>query len=150
MAKKEFIEDESLIELANKVIEDNNLDYLNGVRIKYLLVTPQISKTCVGRCIKSSVELKYFSETDYLIEFSNKVWEKIDEKTKEFVMLHELKHILIINKEDGETVMSLAPHDVQDFSSILKKYGVDWFTNFSTQVSSIQDMTPTEKDKISI
>ena len=150
MAKKEFIEDESLIELANKVIEDNNLDYLNGIRIKYLLVSPQISKTCVGRCIRSSAELKYFAETDYLIEFSNKVWEKIDEKTKEIVMLHELKHILIINKEDGETVMSLAPHDVQDFSSILKKYGVDWFSNFSTQVSSVQDMTPAEKDKISI
>ncbi len=150
MAKKEFIEDESLNELANKVIEEKNLDYLNGVRIKYLLVTPNISKTVVGRCIKSSSELKYFSETDYIIEFSNDIWEKVDEKTKELVMYHELLHILIVNKEDGETSFQLAKHDVQDFSQILKHYGIDWFKNFSTQVASIHDMTPTEQDNISI
>lgn len=150
MAKKEFIEDESLVELANKVIEDKGMDYLQGIRIKYLLVTPQISKTVVGRCIKSSHELKYFSECDYIIEFSNSIWEKLADEMKERVMHHELLHILIVNKENGETSMQLAQHDIQDFYRCLKDYGIDWTMNLNTQVASIQDMTPAEKDNITI
>ncbi len=74
MSKKEFIEDEELVEIANKVIKEFKLDNLNGVKIKYVLVSPNISKTVAGKCIKPNAELKYFGDFDYLIEFSNDLW----------------------------------------------------------------------------
>lgn len=147
---KKFIEDESLVILANKVINANKLDYLNQVRIKYVLIDMYISKTCVGKCIRASKELKHFGNLDYIIEFSKDVWDKITDETKEIVMLHELLHILLKMNKSGDVDTKIFDYDIKDFSTIIKKYGVDWFKEFKIAVSSIRDLEPEATDNIKV
>lgn len=150
VVEKTFVEDATLEKLANKVIEENRLDYLDQVKIRYILVDPYITNTCVGKCIRASKELKYFGKLDYVIELSKDVWEKIDQKTKEIVMLHELLHILLKTNSNGDLNTKILDHDIKDFSLIIKKYGVDWFKKFKVEVSSIRDLDPTKTDNIKV
>lgn len=147
---KNFIEDPSLVELANKVINENKLDYLNQVKIKYLLVDKYISKTCIGKCIKANKELKYFTQIDYIIEISKDVWDQIDDKAREIIIYHELLHILLKINREGKLTTKILDHDIKDFSTIIKKYGVDWFKKFKITVSSIRDLAPEAIDNIKV
>jgi len=146
---KTFNEDEDLIVLANKVIAEHNLAYMNSVKCRYLLVEPNISKTTPGKCIKASNELKHFGQADYLIEFSQDIWESIDDPTREILMYHELQHILV-KLVKGKETFSILGHDINDFSTIVKKYGVDWFQQFKDIVAATYELEGSDKDKISI
>lgn len=150
MAKKEFIEDEDLVTIANKVIDEHKMDYLNGVKIRYLLVTPHISKTVAGKCIRPNDELKWYSEADYIVEFSASVWDGLKDDVKEILMLHELKHILITADKDGNVQYKIAPHDLNDFTSIVDKYGIDWINAIKLTAASVNDLTPEQQDNIKI
>jgi len=149
MSRREFIEDEELNKLANKVIEER-LDYLSTINIKFLLVEPFISKKTVARCIRPNNELKHFGKFDYLVECSNAVWKVLDEKTKYVVMLHELKHILVIMGENGPEEYKLAPHSINDFVEILNEYGVEWFSNLKVLNASVHQLEATDDHSVSL
>ena len=148
--KKVFIEDVNLETLANKVITKNKLDYLEQVRIKYVLVDQYISKTTVAQCMKASSELKYFGKLDYILKFSKIVWDQISDDAREIVLLHELLHILLTTNKEGEIKTKILDHDIKDFSTIISKYGLDWFKTFKIQVSSIMDLEPNATDNIKV
>jgi len=147
---KKFVEDPSLITLANKVINENRLDYLNQVRIKYVLVDQYISKTTVAKCIMASKELKHFGNLDYIVEISKTVFDKVDDATKELIMFHELLHILLKTNKNGDLVTKIMQHDVQDFSNIIKKHGVEWIKELRIAVTSIMDLDITKADDVKI
>jgi hypothetical protein len=52
------------------------------------MVTPAISSTVAGRCIKANKELNHFSGYDYIIEISKEIWDLITQKSKELLILH--------------------------------------------------------------
>ena len=147
---KMFEEDPKLIELANEVILERKLDYLNPVSIRYVLVDPYISKTVVGKCVRANAELRHFGECDYLIEFSRNIWESIDDVTRKIVMYHELLHILIKTGAKGNTIFSILDHDVKDFRSILTHFGVDWFTEVKDIVTSTNELEGAEVDSVTL
>lgn len=147
--KKTFIEEVDLETLGNKVITDTKMD-LSGIKIKYILVHPYISKTCVARCIKPNHELKYFGNFDYLIEFSENVYSGLTDQLKEIVMYHELKHILVKTDNKGNEVFAIADHDVKDFACIIDKYGINWFHDLKAVVSSVNDFQNGESDRIKL
>jgi hypothetical protein len=146
---KTFTEDEDLVTLANKVIADHKMTYMDSVVARYLLVGPHISKTVHGRCIKANNELKHFGNFDYLIEFSQDIWVALDDQTRYILMYHELSHVLVTMKKDKQ-VLSIAGHDLQDFQAIIKQYGVDWFQQFKDVVAATYDIQGADKDKITI
>ncbi len=148
--KKVFIEDESLIKICNKVIADKKLDNVAPLTIKCVLVAPNISKYISAKCVLPSKELKFFGNFDYLLEFSEDVWSKIDDQTREILMWHELLHIQVTNDKEGESVNTLYPHDVNEFYQIIQAHGINWLGEFKTIVASIHDLDPVEKDKIKI
>jgi len=146
--KKEFIEDEDLVILANKVIKEHKMDHLDGIRIKFVLVSPNISKTCAGKCIKPNAELKHYGDLDYLIEFSEDIWNGIKDETKEILMWHELRHILVTADKDGNTQYKILDHDIKDFLSIIDRHGVDWIEHIRQTANSIHDFQNGEQDKM--
>lgn len=147
---KKFIEDPDLIILANKVITENKLDYLNNVTIKYVLVDMYISKSSVGKCVRASKELKHFANIDYIIEISKDIYDLFDDKSREIVMYHLLLHILLTTNKEGDLTTKIFDHDVKDFSSVINKYGIDELKNIKTLVSSIRDLDVTSTDNIKI
>lgn len=148
--KKEFKVSDDLKQLAEKIIVDESLD-ISPAEIEYLLVYPNISKTVAGRCIKSSKELRFFSGQDYLIEISGELWDALDDTVKYVLVQHELMHVLpVMNDKTGEWKFELRQHDVEDFSKIIKKHGVDWISKVKLSISSLYDLNPAQEDKIKI
>lgn len=135
---KIFTESSALEELGRKVIAKEGL-HVGGATIGYLFVDPFISKTTAGRCILTNAELRYYSQRDYIIQMSKKTWDSIDEQTRYILMLHELKHILAEETEDGYKY-KIADHDVQDFHDLIQKYGVNWLSVLKTQTASDNNM----------
>jgi len=147
---KEYIYAPELETLAKKVIEEKDLP-TNPARIKYILVYPNISKKTAGKCIRCSNELKFLGDCDYIVEMSGDLWEQLDEETQYILMWHELKHILVtVNDKTGENEFRMLDHDVQDFYSIIKAHGIDWFTNLKTMAASVYDLDPNDLDGFSI
>jgi len=149
-AKKEFEVSDELKELAEKIIKSEVME-IHPAQIEYLLVYPNISKTVAGRCIKSSKELRFFSGKDYLIEISGELWDALDDSVRYVLVQHELMHVMpVMNDKTGEWKFELRQHDVEDFSNIIKKHGVDWISKVKLSISSLYDLSPNQEDKIKI
>lgn len=148
--KKEFEVSPELKELAETVIQEQNLD-VSPAKVEYLLVYPNIAKTVAGRCIKTSKELSFFSGNDYLIEMSGELWDSIDDSVRYVLMQHELMHIMpVMNDKTGDWKFELRRHDIEDFSIIIKKHGIDWISKVKLSISSLYDLNPSQEDKIQI
>jgi predicted metallopeptidase len=150
MISKNFIEDDELEALANKVIKERKMDWLANIKLKFILVSPSISKTVVGKCIKPNSELKHFGKFDYLVEFSDDVWLKLTNELKEIVMYHELLHIKITTDKKGNEKHQILDHNIKDFSEIINAYGIDWVDKLKVMVSSIRDLNPKDSEKVKV
>ncbi|MDD5651419.1 MAG: putative metallopeptidase [Candidatus Nanoarchaeia archaeon] len=150
MISKTFIEDDDLGSLAEKVIKERKMDWLANIKLKLVLVSPSISKTVVGKCIKPSHELKYFGKFDYLIEFSEDLWESLTSELKEIVMYHELLHVNITHDKKGNEKHSILDHNIKDFSEIIAVYGIEWFDKLKTIVSSVRNFDTKESGKVKV
>jgi membrane glycosyltransferase len=101
--------------------------------------------------VRTGKELKFFSGFDYLIEMSGEVWDALDEPTRYILMLHELMHLLpVMNDKTGNWDFKLRDHDIQDFSSLIKKYGIDWVSKVKTIASSVYDLEPKDVDLLTL
>lgn len=147
---KTFEKSAELREIADKVITKEGMN-LSPAKIEYLLVYPYISKTVAGKCIKANSELKYFSDNDYLIEISGELFDALDEDSRYVLMYHELMHVLpIMDDQTGDWKYTIRQHDLQDFSRLINKYGVDWINRIKLSVSSLYDLSPAAEDSIKI
>lgn len=150
VVKKEFEVSSDLRELAETIMSEQNMD-VNPAKVEYLLVYPNISKIVAGRCIKASRELRFFSGNDYIIEMSGELWDILDDSVKYVLMQHELMHVLpVMNDKTGEWKFELRKHDIEDFSNIIKKHGVDWINKVKLNISHLYDLSPAQEDKIQI
>lgn len=145
---KRYQTDDEVEEIIKKVIKDEKLD-LDSVRLGSLLVYPNISKTKAGTCTKTNSVLKFYSDTDYILQFSGELWDTLTEKTRYILVFHELLHILPVNNEKkGEIDFKLRDHDLKDFRRIVTKYGFDWIDQITESVKSLYDLD--DKHEISI
>lgn len=140
---------EEVEEVAQKVITQENLKFMNA-RIGYVIVSPYITKTVLGRCIRTNRELSFFSKFDYIIEVSGDVWAKLEEKQRYVLMYHELLHIDITTKKKGDVKYGLRDHSVKDFHSILRKYGYDWFEDLKNKAANVLELDGIAIDKLKL
>lgn len=122
----------------DQCIKDNNID-IGNASICGLMVSPYITRDTAGRCIRSGKQLKHFSDYDYIIEISQEFWDSVSDKTKQILILHEVLHINVKYKKDGTQVFALNPHDIEDFSRLISKYGVDWVKDIQLVKEHIKD-----------
>lgn len=151
--KKTYIVSDDVREIGERVMKRHDPNGLadTPAEIEYVKVYPAISKTTVARCMKVSPEHRLLSGFHYVVEVSGDVWDKLEEGTQEVLMEHELLHANpVMNDKNGEWEYKLRKHDYEDFSVIIQKYGIDWFSNLKTQVSSIFDLKPAQEDSISV
>lgn len=118
-----------LRELAGRIIdrfsELSHIDEFIG-RENVCFVLSYEPKSSQGRAVFAdcrAVKGSYRALMDYrfIITFYEPNVQDMSENQHKILMLHELKHI----QDDGK----IRPHDVEDFSSILHNYGIDWNKN---------------------
>lgn len=147
--KKQLTISDNLKKVAEKVILDGNHLSLGNAKISYILVSPNISKNVAGRCIRTNNELNFFSDSDYIIEMSEDIWNALNTDTQEILMLHELMHIqCLMDDKSGDWKFGMRDHNIQDFSSIINKFGIDWISKIRTTAASIHDISEVELGEI--
>jgi len=117
---------EDLRELAEKVIKAMpELHYILDYDIKVGYIRSYESKkgakTVFADCRKLTTVYQAYLPYDFLITFYDNEASILTENQQKILMLHELKHI-----EMGEHGLKIRLHDIEDFHSILGRYGINW------------------------
>ena len=118
---------EDLKKLADTVIGENNeFKPITDSKCKIAYLYCDKEKSSYGRKVfadttKIADKVKALAGYDYVITFYKPTCLTLNEEKLKILMKHELKHISI---KDGK--FGIAPHDVEDFSDIIKEHGMDW------------------------
>jgi predicted metallopeptidase len=126
-----------LEELGKKVIAKiKELDYIKDYEIKIGYVLSYDRKKKDGKivfadCRKVSESYLAYLPYDFIITFYEPNVSILSDNQKKIVMWHELRHIGI-----GPKGLKVNPHEVDDFKSILRSFGIDW-NDFDQEVPDI-------------
>ena len=129
---KQFIHAPSIEEMCKEIIKEENIDIGNAA-LGCFLVTPYVSKTIAGQCVKTNDRLRFFSTYDYIIEMSESVWKELDEVKQKILCHHELLHIHVVRDENSGEVKKygLKDHNIKDFREVIERHGLDWIDTLS-------------------
>jgi predicted metallopeptidase len=126
--------------LANKIIDKfDRFTFIRDLDISvgYVMSTEKKMKSrnfVYGQCEKISKELKAYLPFDFVITIYEPNYDTLSENQQKVVMLHELQHI-----EMGDRGLKIREHDIQDFSNILYKHGINW-NDWSDDDVDIEDI----------
>lgn len=153
IGKKNYVLSDEVKEVAKTVLSKNR-NRLDGdydrVKVEYMKVYPDITPTTAGRCVRASKLLKFFSDSDVVIEVSGELWDKLPESTREILMLHEMMHVGTKWNKKGEMSVGLVRHDVQDFYLIVKEYGIEWLETIRSVIANINDFQDGQEIKTTL
>lgn len=118
-------ESAELKSLARTVIESNpDLSYIEDVTVIFLESDKEKKskgKTIFGECEKVPDKYKWAIPADFTITIYTENAAGFTEDQMKILMEHELRHI---GENDGKLFVN--PHDIEDFETILKRYGMNW------------------------
>lgn len=114
-------------ELAEKVIQKMpELHHIIEFEIKVGYVRAWENKRANGKTVFAECKKITGTYLAYLpYDFIVTVYEPniciFNDNQKKILLLHELKHIML-----GEKGLTIRPHDIEDFESVLGRYGLNW------------------------
>jgi hypothetical protein len=82
-------------------------------------------KLLYGECERVPAKYSWIIPYDFTITIFEPNVERFTEDQIRILLLHELMH-MGIEKDGNEEKYFVVPHDVEDFSEILERYGVGW------------------------
>jgi hypothetical protein len=118
---------EDLEVLGKKVIEAiPELHFIKAYEIRIGYIRGYESKKDKGKAVNADCRIVKGTFTaylpfDFLITFYEPNIEHLTDNQKKLLMLHELKHIGV-----GPRGFKIEDHDVEDFESMIRKYGIRW------------------------
>lgn len=128
-----YIQSDDLANLAFEVMRehpdvswiDENLD----VSIGYLRSDKEKKskgRLVCGECIPVKEEYRWCCPYDFLIIVYGPNTAGMTEEQLKILLYHELLHVKVDYNKDGDPIYGTNPHDVEDFRTILERYGMDW------------------------
>lgn len=82
----------------------------------------------------------------FLFTLSFEWWEQADERQREILVFHEMCHAAQdrdkygsprINQQTGEPVWTIRPHDIEEFNSVVRRYGA-WAPDVQDFIAAVQ------------
>lgn len=121
--------------IANRIIRERASEFEiikdYGIKIAYLVSDEEKRKNrkiVCADCTQVPEKWKWCCKYDFLITVYEPNVETFTEEQKEILMLHELKHVGVV--ETGNVPKYyVVPHDVEEFYSIIREYGINWDTS---------------------
>ena len=101
----------------------------SDVRIAYLSSDAKKTshgKVVFGQCEKVPDRYKWAVPYDFAIVIYEPNVAGFSEEQLRTLMLHELMHVGVYANGDGEEVYRIVPHDLDDFRSIVERFGMEW------------------------
>lgn len=134
------------------LIQKNHPD-LKSLNVGYLFrdaASVSRGHITMGMAIKVDDRNYVFGGKDVIVEIARDVWDRLDAELQTVLMDHELSHIGVELDEKGNTVLTnngrpkifIKHHDIEEFSTILDRYG-DVHKRFRTAVEAmLSDIKP--------
>ncbi len=109
-------------ELIAKVLIPRLHSDVRRAKVGYLFRERMQNRATVtlGKAKKASVELHYYAELDFVIDFNHETWIQLPSNAKVALVDHELAHLGL----DDAGQYALVPHDVEEFGSIILRWGL--------------------------
>lgn len=130
-----------------KLCNESDMVEKHNVKFSLHYVYPYISKDVWAHIMKSSPQLKMYSNVDYIIEVSGGIWELIDQNQKDILIEHELMHLYITENDEGVPKYQLQGHDLEDFKKIISKYGIEWTEQRDLITAQLEELEEERKAK---
>jgi hypothetical protein len=94
-----------------------------NIKIGYVISQEKKSgkRIVYADCRKVQEVFRAYLPFDFIITFYEQNTGMLNENQIKVLMLHELRHIGM-----GDRGLTIVPHDIEDFSDILSRYGLDW------------------------
>lgn len=73
---------------------------------------------------KVSSLFKFLTGIDLVLIVVKPLWQQLSEKQKEALVLHELLHCVVKVDSEGNKVVSLCRHDLEEFAQVVEHYGL--------------------------
>ena len=83
-------------------------------------------KTVFGECEKIPDKYKWAIPADFTITIYEPNVITFTKEQIEILLFHELLHVGIDIQNDGTEKYSVKPHDIEEFRTIIDRYGLDW------------------------
>lgn len=132
-----------IIDLAKRIIREHH-PKLADARIAFIMrseAPTSNGKTTYGKAKKVSAELQVHINYDFIIWLAADEYRSLTQLQREALIDHELSHC----HWDGLNA-SMRPHDVEEFSHIIERYGFWWpgSKDFEKAVQQTLPITATE------
>ena len=123
-------------EIAQELIDNEpELAYIKNSQVKIAFLESDQSKKAdkdklvLGECEKVAAKNKWAINYDFTITlFKNNLIGLTLDQIK-IVLFHELLHVGIEQGPDGDETYSVVKHDLEDFKTIIDRFGTDWAKN---------------------
>lgn len=117
-------------EAIRRILVDELHSHLASARIA-LLFREEIAgrgKTILGKASKASAKIAFLAGLDFIIEFNWTTWYQLNGRQRIALVDHELAHCGYDSEKDRYL---LWPHDVEEFGSIVQRWGL-WLPDLAT------------------
>lgn len=135
---------EEVEKLAKRLIPKHHTHLVNA-KIAYLFKNKEMKskgKIVVATAKKVSKEMTTLSGYNFLITVAYPTWRDLSDDQKLAIVDHELEHCLVDeDAKTGETKYLIIPHDVEEFSSIIRRHGL-YTTDLVRIGMVIEDVLP--------
>lgn len=114
------------IQLINE--ENTKFGHLADARTAYLFRHggwESKGRTVLGKAYVMSERQRFISKVDLQVVVNKEAWDRADDKQREALVAHELCHFEQMDPDSyGRPRWRAADHDVEEFSYIIRKYGL--------------------------
>ena len=83
-------------------------------------------RTVFGECEKIPDKYKWSIPADFTITIYEPNIVGFTDNQIRILLFHELLHVGIDFRNDGSEAYSVRPHDIEEFRTIIDRYGIDW------------------------
>ena len=100
----------------------------SGVRIAYLSSYEEKrknGKVILGECVLVKEQYKWCVPYDFMIIIYEPNCFDLNRKQKRILIMHELMHVGI-DQDSDDIKFKIVPHDVEEFWTIINRYGLTW------------------------
>lgn len=99
---------------------DVRIDYISSLKDKR-----KSGRPVLGECMLVKEIYKCYVPYDFLIVIYEPNVHGLTDEQMKILLYHELLHVDVTDVE-GEPQYKVAPHDIEDFRTIIDKFGMDW------------------------